>query len=142
MYSCDIYDGPALVRQYVPCKDSDGPWGLFELVSGQFSINAGSGDFTAGPEISAPVEEELDPYTWYEIDIPTYEQMEQYRQNIAALRDVIAVMAATPEVPESMENLDYIGANNIEQILIDLDFLISNMEEAWFFAGEVYAGEV
>ena len=40
-----------------------------------------------------------------------------------------------------MRALDYVKANNIERILQDLDTLITNMEQAWFFSGDLYAGE-
>ena len=76
-----------------------------------------------------------------ETDIPTASQMETYRGNIASLRAVIAVLTSTPETPKTMRALDYVKANNIEQILQDLDPLITNMEQAWFFSGDLYAGE-
>ena len=85
---------------------------------------------------------EVSPKTdWSESDTPTASQMETYRLNIASLRAVIAVLASTPETPERMRALDYVKANDIERILQDLDTLITNMEQAWFFSGELYAGE-
>lgn len=85
---------------------------------------------------------EISPKTdWSESDTPTASQMETYRGNIAILRAVIAVMAATPETPETMRALNYVKANNIERILQDLDTLITNMAQAWFFSGDLYAGE-
>lgn len=78
---------------------------------------------------------------WSESDTPTASQMETYRLNIAHLRAVIAIMASTPETPETMRALNYVKANNIERILQDLDTLITNMEQAWFFSGDLYAGE-
>lgn len=78
---------------------------------------------------------------WSESDTPTTGQMETYRLNIAHLRAAIAVMAATPETPETMRFLDYLKANDIERILQDLNTLITNMEQAWFFSGDLYAGE-
>lgn len=85
---------------------------------------------------------EVSPKTdWSESDTPTAGQMETYRLNIAHLRAVIAVMQSTPEPPETMRALNYVKANNIERILQDLDTLITNMEQAWFFSGDLYAGE-
>lgn len=78
---------------------------------------------------------------WSESDTPTASQMETYRLNIVNLRTVIAVMASTPETPETMRALDYVKANDIERILQDLDTLITNMSQAWFFSGDLYAGE-
>lgn len=79
---------------------------------------------------------------WLASDIPTASELETYRQNIAALRGLIAVMKSTPETPETMRVLDYIKANDIERILLDLDTLLTNAALAWYQSGELYAGEV
>ena len=79
---------------------------------------------------------------WLTSDAPTASQMETYRQNIVTLRGQITVMASTPEAPASMAGLNYVKANNIEQILLDLDALITNITKSWCFSGELYAGEV
>lgn len=79
---------------------------------------------------------------WLASDIPTASELETYRQNIVTLRALIAVMKSTPETPETMRFLDYIKANNIEQILLDLDTLLTNAALAWYQSGEIYAGEV
>lgn len=78
---------------------------------------------------------------WTEDNVPTRKQLETYRRNIAELRRQLTVMAATPETPETMRALNYVKANNIERILQDLDTLITNMEQAWFFSSDLYAGE-
>ena len=79
---------------------------------------------------------------WLASDIPTASDLETYRQNIAALRALLAVMPTTPETPGSMAGLTYTEANNIEQILLDLDALLTNAALAWYQSGEIYAGEV
>ena len=79
---------------------------------------------------------------WLTSDAPTASQLETYRQNIVTLRGQITVMQSTPETPASMAGLNYVKANNIEQILLDLDALITNITKSWCFSGEVYAGEV
>lgn len=79
---------------------------------------------------------------WLASDIPTASELETYRQNIATLRALIAVMKSTPETPETMRFLDYIKANDIERILLDLDTLLTNAALAWYQSGELYAGEV
>lgn len=78
---------------------------------------------------------------WAESDLPTASQIEIYRQNIATLRETIAMTEDTPEAPKSMDRLGYVTANAIEQILLDLDTLILNMAQAWFYSGDLYAGE-
>ena len=79
---------------------------------------------------------------WTEKDIPTASELETYRQNIATLRGLIAVLKSTPETPETMRFLDYIKANDIERILLDLDTLLTNAAAAWYQSGELFAGEV
>ena len=54
IYSCQIYTGTTLVRDFVPCKNATGAVGLYDTANGQFYANAGTSTFTAGPEISAP----------------------------------------------------------------------------------------
>ena len=63
-------------------------------------------------------------------------QLEAYRSNIKALRNSIAMLLNTPEIPQSMELLDYIKANNIEQILVDIDILIQSMRHSRLYAGQ------
>lgn len=266
-YNCKIYDNGILARDFVPSKNSSGAVGLYDLVNAQFYANAGTGTFTAGPEVfyepdaptnfaasvsgqtvalswdssanaagyrlkrdgvqiadqtgttytdtvpdgttlctyaltayndagesaavtllvlvqlelitdrtRADVANQTDkgfynasdlnrvgaaveyiagrftalgyacPVTvkkdWLTGDAPTASQMETYRQNIVTLRSRIAVMQSTPEAPASMAGLNYVKANNIEQILLDLDALITNITKSWCFSGELYAGEV
>lgn len=45
-YSCQVYDGDTLIRNCVPCKNSSGEYGLYDLVYGEFHGNAGTGVFT------------------------------------------------------------------------------------------------
>lgn len=79
---------------------------------------------------------------WTGSDIPTAGQMAAYLQDVAALRGAIAVMASTPPTPDSANNLTWQEANNIEQILLDVDELLTRMAAAWFYSGDLYAGEV
>ena len=51
LYACQLYDNGALVRDFVPCKNASGAVGLYDTVGAQFYANAGTGTFTAGPEI-------------------------------------------------------------------------------------------
>ena len=51
LYSCQIYDGASLVRDFVPVRRvSDSTLGLYDCVAGSFFANAGSGSFSAGSE--------------------------------------------------------------------------------------------
>lgn len=88
---------------------------------------------------SAPTRPRTD---WRPGDIPREADMRVYLGNVQALMDCYTVLPSTPEPPESMRKLGYQGANAIEQILVDMNFLIINMTAAWCYSGEIYAGEV
>lgn len=49
-----IYNGKALVADYLPCLDSNNVPCMYEAVSGEFVYNDGTGDFTYGQEITTP----------------------------------------------------------------------------------------
>lgn len=118
IYSCEIYNDGTLVRTFVPVKNEAGAVGLYDTTGKSFYANAGSGSFTAGPEVPAPEPEPtLDPYTWYEADIPTVSTMEAYLGNVAALRSVLTLPEDTAQVPGNMAGLTTTEANQIEEIL-------------------------
>lgn len=48
LYSCQIYDGDVLVRDYWPCYDPEGIACLYDKVEGKYYYNQGSGEFVAG----------------------------------------------------------------------------------------------
>lgn len=79
---------------------------------------------------------------WTVSDIPTAGQMAAYLRDVAALRGAIAVMASTPPTPDSASGLTWQEANNIEQILLDVDELLTRMAAAWFYSGEIWSGEI
>ena len=70
------------------------------------------------PELSAKM-------NWSISDIPTQTQMRVYLSNIQSIRGALTVMASTPAAPESMERLTAGEANDIENILLACDSLIS-----------------
>lgn len=80
--------------------------------------------------------------TWSVGEIPNEEQMAAYLSDVTALRAVLDMPSTTPAVPADMALLAYIEANNIEQILVDINQLLLNAAAAWFYSGEVYCGEV
>lgn len=79
---------------------------------------------------------------WAEGDIPTASQLRRYVDDVAAVRAALAVFASTPAAPKSPDGLTWQMANNIEQILIDVDRLLDLMAAAWFHSGDLYAGEI
>ena len=79
---------------------------------------------------------------WSREEIPTASQITEYLQYVSLLREALAQFPTTPAAPTSPNSLDYVAANAIEQILIDVDALITLMVKAFFYSGDLYAGEV
>lgn len=48
VYFCQIYDNGTLVRDFVPCINPSGAYGLYDRINDKFYGNAGSGAFTGG----------------------------------------------------------------------------------------------
>lgn len=150
IYYFQIYDNGTLVRDYVPCKNASGVFGLYDLANDVFYQNAGSGTFAAGEEIVAPATASVmvasanvgdyDPYTWYEFDWPTPETMTVYLLNVSAIRAVLAVLRSTPEVPTYMERLMTRDANDIEAILLDVYRQLTIMPTTFIPCGEALCG--
>lgn len=53
LYYAKIYDNGTLIRNLIPAKNSSNVIGMYDTVNGVFYQNAGTGTFTAGPEIYA-----------------------------------------------------------------------------------------
>ena len=141
MFFCKIFKGDTLLRSFVPCKDSAGAVGLYDLVDGKFYSNAGTGSFTAGPVVTwEEPTETLAPYTWYESDVPVPSQMARYRANVAAVRAALRLLEGTPEVPETMRRLTVAEANSIEMILLSLNFILNQIPAAVRHCGVTVCG--
>lgn len=86
---------------------------------------------------------EIDPKTeWTESEWPTPQTMTRYLDDLAELRKQLAMMDTTPNVPADMKKLTYSEANDIEKILEDIDTLLTNITQAWFYSGDLFSGEV
>lgn len=144
LFSCQIYNNGTLIRNFIPCKPPAGAVGLYDLVNGKFYSNAGTGSFTAGPVVTWDEPEEptetLDPYTWYESDVPVPSQMARYRANVAAVRAALRMPEGTPETPEIMRRLTVAEANSIEAILLALNFILSKIPAAVRHCGVTVCG--
>ena len=141
LYYCRIYDGNTIIRDYIPCKNAAGAVGLYDLIGQKFYGNSGTGVFTAGPVVTwdEPTQT-LDPYTWYESDVPVPSQMARYRANVAAVRAVLRLPEGTPETPETMRRLTVAEANSIEAILLALNLILSKIHTAVRHCGVTVCG--
>lgn len=83
----------------------------------------------------------VNPRTYAETDIIRRSDFAAYLANVQAIRDAIAVRASTPPVPAANAKLDFVGANNIEKILADLDELLGWMTYSRKYCGTFAAGQ-
>lgn len=143
IFWCRIYAGETMIKNFIPCKSPDDVLGMYDIINKIFYPNSGAdGDFTAGPSITPPEPDPgpvLDPYTWYESDIPLQSQMGQYLANLAALRGVLSQAAAEPPTPESMALLTYVEANDIETILLQIEAVLTTIGAGFLRAGMPWA---
>lgn len=78
------------------------------------------------------------PGVFSAVEWPAEGQMVRYLRNIARLCETVAVAA---ELPPSMENLTWKGANQIEQALELVYTRIRTILQAFQYSGEIFAGE-
>lgn len=79
---------------------------------------------------------------WVMTDYMNVANTERYLDNLRELRRQFTVPSDTPEVPDDMEQFTYSEANDIERILEIIDKYITKIEQAFFFSGELYGGEI
>ncbi len=76
---------------------------------------------------------------WYQTrNVPTRETMKRYLGNVRSVSEHLDLSA---ELPESMENLDWQGANRIEQALQKAQEKIRSVLQTYQMSGELFAGE-
>ena len=80
--------------------------------------------------------------SWNVADHPTKADMNRYLGNIALLRSMLPLYKTTPKAPTTSKNLDYLAANDIEKILSDLDRQIAAINQSWYYAGDVFSGDL
>ena len=144
LYSCKIYDNGTLVRDFVPCKNDSNEIGLFDLSRGVFYGNDGTGSFVAGPEVQPVPDPEpepvLEPYTWYESDVPTSSLLSAYLTNVGNLKSTLTLPTGTPAVPDDMEGLTQTEANHIEMILDTINIYLISLQEIFPRSGATICG--
>ena len=80
--------------------------------------------------------------SWNVEDKPSVEDFERYFSNVKTLRDAITVWGSTPEAPNDAVGFDYSKANALEQILVDVDQILTQISQAWFYSGDLFSAEV
>lgn len=80
--------------------------------------------------------------TWSITSVPKLSDMERYLNNVRKIRGAFSVLRTTPDVPDTMQKMTYVEANEIEQILHDVETLVNNMVSAFTYSGDIYGGEI
>lgn len=83
-----------------------------------------------------------DAKTWTKQDIPTQTDLADYLADVRAVRGAFTLLKTTPPVPDTMIGFNHIKANNIEQILLDVDMLLSNLISTFVYSGDIFGGEL
>ena len=123
LYKCKIYDNGTLVRDYRPYISENGIACLYDAVNGEYIYNNGTGSFIPSEQPT------VETAYWFDTDIPMQSQMDIYINNIQLLRDRLPYVA--PNAPDSPTFLTYEQANNIEEILYNLERVLIAMQEAF-----------
>lgn len=79
---------------------------------------------------------------WVITEFMNVSETQRYLQNIRDLRRQFVQPDGTPEVPDDMDNFTFEEANDIERILVIIDEYITKIEQAFFYSGELYGGEI
>lgn len=144
LYSCRIYDRDVLVRDFVPCINSSGKAGLYDLVEGKFYGNVGSGSFATGAEVKKDTIYELTEikttYTdWQEQNIPWLSEIDRIRQNF---NNLIALFLRTLDLPTFPSNiyLMYSEVNDWERVSLVGKTMFENMEKEYVYSGTIDCG--
>lgn len=80
--------------------------------------------------------------SWMTADKPNAKDFERYLSNVALIRNAIPVWANTPDAPTDMNGFDINKANALERILADVDRILNNIRDSWFYLGDLYLAEV
>lgn len=79
---------------------------------------------------------------WTAGNVPTAADLTFYLNCVSQIREAFSRYAATPPTPIDKGSLNYVEANNIEQIIVDVSTLLNNMLDARYFCGDIFSGEI
>lgn len=80
--------------------------------------------------------------TWTQQDVPSMADLRKYLDDIAAIRNVSALLKNPPAIPGDMDRFTYVGANAIEQILQDVNSALTSAIAGFVYSGEFFGGEI
>ena len=113
LYSCEIYDKGTLIRNFIPCKNSSGTIGLYDIVNSQFYTNVGTGGvFTAGPEVPKSTGVSINYLGSNKVvDIDDVQLQELSKDTEWIFQFVLA-----PKLPSGYTELEYIQSSGTQYI--------------------------
>ncbi len=76
---------------------------------------------------------------WKMTDFPTQTEMNRYLGNVKKCVNNFCKMPGIT-LPDTMDKLDYIGANNIEKTLVGIEKLLEYMLAVMRYSGTFYSG--
>ena len=76
---------------------------------------------------------------WTMTDFPTQTEMNRYLGNVKKCVNNFCQMPGIT-LPDTMDKLDYIGANNIEKTLVGIEKLLEYMLAVMRYSGTFYSG--
>lgn len=76
---------------------------------------------------------------WSMTDFPTQTEMNRYLGNVKKCVNNFCQMHGVT-LPDTMDRLDYIGANNIEKTLVGIEKLLEYMLAVMRYSGTFYSG--
>lgn len=80
---------------------------------------------------------------WTMEDIPSKAQMEHYLEDINTIKSMLTrINGEAPEPPDTMRFLRWNEANDIEQILVNMEENLNRIPPAYFYSNEIFAGEL
>ena len=80
--------------------------------------------------------------SWSADEIPNENDLTRYFDNVAEVRRAISVWANTPDAPSNINDFGVTEANALEQILVDIDQILTLISQAWFYSSDLYSAEV
>ena len=133
-----LWDGMTEVEKAEWKTALKGAYNYTDLNRVEGAVEYVAGRLTEAGYVVAPVVKK----NWTRTDKPTLADLKRYIKNIADIRAALATFETTPEAPTTGKRLNFQMANAMEQILTDVDDLVSKMISAYFYSGELYSGEI
>jgi hypothetical protein len=78
---------------------------------------------------------------WAKTDFLRTGDSDRYLGNVRKIRDAYFTKTTTPDLPITLNKMDYRDANAIEQILVDIEDIIINMEQMFVYCGVANMGQ-